>query len=133
MSREEMLTLADWAGVGAVESARSEWRGRSLWTFVELSVIETKMGEDRPSVTVIVPGGFDLEQGVAMQVPGVPLLFPRGARMLVFGRDSELSATGISPVSLLSGIQMQPSEADGLLRDPLGMRPERSPAARQTR
>jgi hypothetical protein len=120
LSESEMTEQAEWIGVGQVASARSEWIGRRIWTVLELQVSETLKGTSAPSVTVVVPGGTDTRRGLAYIVPGVAPFIPKGARMMIFGRKTELVAGAFHPIGLVQGlffIQVDTQGVDRAARD----------------
>jgi hypothetical protein len=113
MSEAQMIQQADWVGMGQIRGSRTQWINRRLWTMVELQVSDSLKGNLGDSVTLVVPGGTDAERGLSYVVPGVPGLFPKGSRMLVFGQRSELAPNGVEAVGLMQGMFFIENGADG--------------------
>jgi hypothetical protein len=87
---------------GSCVKVDHEWRQGMLWTLAAVRVDRVLKGKAASEVTVMIPGGVDLERRipVAVTFPGAPRLLPAERVLLFLGpagtRPGELSITGFS-------------------------------------
>jgi hypothetical protein len=86
---DALARRADLIVTGRCQDVRSAWVGRALVTLATIGVRETLKGSPVQSVTVLLPGGVDLNRAVpiAMTVPGAPRLAPGEETLLFLVRD----------------------------------------------
>ena len=83
MTGEDLALAADRVVVAQCTETASRWYGRALVTELTFAVSETLVGEESGELVVAVPGGVDLEKGIAVTLPGAPSLAP-GQDYLLF-------------------------------------------------
>ena len=134
LSIGDMTDQADVIAIGNCVETRSMWVDRSLVTLVTVAVSESLKGLPGDTLTVVVPGGVDVNRKipVAMTYPGAPRLTPGENVFLFLNADSEVGggyhATGFSQgkFSIVEGEDGQPAVARDLtkvsLKDDNGVR-----------
>lgn len=83
MTGEELTQNADRVVVAQCTEAQTRWHGRALVTELTFTVAETLEGVEVTELVVAVPGGVDLEKGIAVTFPGAPTIVP-GENFLLF-------------------------------------------------
>jgi hypothetical protein len=104
MSAEQLVQRSDVIARVVVESSRSEWRERRMVTLVRLHVDEWMKGGPGDAMTLVLPGGIDVERKLAYTAAGVPTLLPAGTRMFVFGSASRGTPGAFVPTGLAQGM-----------------------------
>ena len=134
LSIGDMTDQADVIAIGNCVETRSMWVDRSLVTLVTVAVSESLKGLPGDTLTVVVPGGVDVNRKipVAMTYPGAPRLTPGENVFLFLNADSEVgggyAVTGFSQgkFSIVEGEDGQPAVARDLtkvsLKDDNGVR-----------
>jgi hypothetical protein len=79
LTTRQMAEQADLIAVGRCVGTRSQWLGRDLVTLATVSLSEVIKGDERSTVTVVLPGGVDATRRikVASTWVGAPTLRPR--------------------------------------------------------
>ena len=92
LSIGDMTDQADVIAIGNCVETRSMWVDRSLVTLVTVAVSESLKGLPGDTLTVVVPGGVDVNRKipVAMTYPGAPRLTPGENVFLFLNADSEV-------------------------------------------
>ena len=92
LSLEDMVNQSDVIAIGNVVDTRSMWVDRNLVTLATVSVSESLKGAPGETVTVVLPGGVDVNRRVpvAMTYPGAPRLTPGENTFLFLTADSEV-------------------------------------------
>ena len=82
---------------GVCDAVRTEWRDGSLVTLASIRVDRVLKGDPVGEVTVVIPGGVDLDRAVpvAVTVPGAPSILP-DERVLLFLEPAG-AGRGIAP------------------------------------
>ena len=85
MSDEDLVQTADLIVVGRCAEISSRWVGRDLVTLATVEVRDQLKGEPRSTVTVVLPGGVDVDAKVPVAVtwPGAPSMAP-GEEVFLF-------------------------------------------------
>ena len=85
LSLEDMANQSDVIAIGTCVETRSVWIDQSLVTLATVSVSETLKGTESTNLTVVLPGGADVNRKipVAMSYPGAPRLTP-GEEVFLF-------------------------------------------------
>ncbi len=93
LSLEDMVNQSDVIAIGSVQDTRSVWVDRSLVTMATVSLSETIKGTESGSLTVVLPGGIDVNRKIpiAMSYPGAPRLTPGENVFLFLTADTELA------------------------------------------
>jgi hypothetical protein len=93
LSVEDMTAQADTIAIGNCVEVKSAWAGRTLVTLATVEVIETLKGEDTPTLTVVLPGGVDVNRTIpiSMTYAGAPRITPGEDVFLFLTRDSEVA------------------------------------------
>ena len=78
LSLEDMATQSDVIAIGNCVETRSVWVDGTLVTLASVSVTETLKGAESSNLTVVLPGGADVNRKfpVAVSYPGAPRLTP---------------------------------------------------------
>ncbi len=92
LSIEEMAAESDYIVIGSCLNTQSQWVDRSLVTLANISIQEVLKGEDASTVTVVLPGGVDINRKipVAMTYPGAPRISPAEKVFLFLVRDDQV-------------------------------------------
>jgi hypothetical protein len=79
LTTRQMADQADLVAIGQCVETRSQWLGRQLVTLATVSLSEVMKGEERSTVTVVLPGGIDATRRikVASTWPGGPTIRPQ--------------------------------------------------------
>ena len=93
LSLEDMVNQSDVIAIGSVQDTRSVWVDRSLVTMATVSLSETIKGTESGSLTVVLPGGIDVNRKIpiAMSYPGALRLTPGENVFLFLTADTELA------------------------------------------
>lgn len=85
LSMQKLVKEASVIVIGEGGEARSAWLDRRLVTRVTVNVTETLKGDEKATVTVELPGGFDSNRRipVAMNYPAAPVIGP-GDKVFLF-------------------------------------------------
>jgi len=96
LADEELIDEASLIVTGHCRNLESLWVGRTLVTVVTLEVDDTWKGEARGEVTVVVPGGVDLDRPVPITVtyPGAPVFRPDESTLLFLQPLDQLDVAG---------------------------------------
>jgi hypothetical protein len=96
LSDDELIDGASLIVTGHCRSMESRWVGRTLVTLVTLEVDDTWKGEKRGEVTVVVPGGIDLDRPVPVTVtyPGAPVFRPDESALVFLQPLDQLDVAG---------------------------------------
>jgi hypothetical protein len=88
LTTRQMTEQADVIAIGECVEARSQWLGRDLVTLATVSLREVMKGEERSTVTVVLPGGIDATRRikVASTWVGAPTIRPREEVLLFLTR-----------------------------------------------
>lgn len=78
LSEAELTEQSSLIVIGQCTEVRSVWMGRRLMTLATIAVREVLKGERHAKVTVVIPGGMDVQRPipVAAVVGGTPRLVP---------------------------------------------------------
>jgi len=89
---------------GRCTHLRSQWAGRTLVTLATISVSEVFKGRSERDLTVVLPGGVDLDRKIpiAMTVPAAPEIFQQ-EEVLLFLAPENLVAGSYSIVGFSQG------------------------------
>jgi hypothetical protein len=102
MSIEALTVQSDFIAVGNCLNTQSQWVDRSLVTVANISVQEVLKGDSTSNVTVVLPGGVDMNRKIpiAMTYPGAPRIEPSEKVLLFLTRDDAVgggyAVTGFS-------------------------------------
>lgn len=98
LSLEDMVNQSDVIAIGSVLDTRSMWVDRNLVTLATVSVGESLKGAPGSTVTVVLPGGVDVNRKVpvAMTYPGAPRLTPGENVFLFLNADSEVGGYNVA-------------------------------------
>lgn len=93
LSLEDMVNQSDVIAIGNCLDTRSVWIDRSLVTLATVSVSESLKGQPGETLTVVLPGGIDVNRKVpiAMTYPGAPRLTPGEDVFLFLNSESEVA------------------------------------------
>jgi hypothetical protein len=111
MSDEQLVQRSQVIARVVVEGSHSEWRDRAMVTLVTLRVDEWMKGGSGESMTLVLPGGIDVERRLSYTAAGVPALLPAGTRMFVFGSPSRGTPGAFVPTGLAQGMFFVREEA----------------------
>lgn len=114
LSLEDMVHQSDVIAIGNVLETRSMWVDRNLVTLATVSVSESLKGAPGETVTVVLPGGVDVNRKVpvAMTYPGAPRLTPGENAFLFLTADSEVGG-GYSVAGFAQGKFSIVNDEDG--------------------
>lgn len=114
LSLEDMVSQSDVIAIGNVVDTRSMWVDRNLVTLATVSVSESLKGAPGETVTVVLPGGVDVNRKVpvAMTYPGAPRLTPGENAFLFLTADSEVGG-GYSVAGFAQGKFSIVNDEDG--------------------
>lgn len=86
----DLTAHADVIVIGKCTGGRSRWEDRNLFTFMNIAVQEVLKGEPRKSLTVVLPGGVDLDgpAPIGQDFEGAPVIAP-GEEVFLFLRAIE--------------------------------------------
>ena len=92
LSLEDMVNQSDVIAIGSCTDVRSIWVDGTLVTLATMAVSETIKGADSGSLTVVLPGGADVNRKfpVAVSYPGAPRLTPGENAFLFLTADSQV-------------------------------------------
>jgi len=109
---DQLIDRSSHVVTGTCDAVRAEWRGGTLVRLATIRIDGVLKGEAVSEVTVVVPGGLDLDREVpvAVIVPGTPTL-ARGERVLLFlepaafgaGFGKRATALGAAPELAVTG------------------------------
>jgi len=93
LSLEDMTNQSDVIAIGNCVETRSVWVDRTLVTMATVSVTETIKGTEASNLTVVLPGGADVNRKfpVAVSYPGAPRLTPGEDVFLFLSSDPDFS------------------------------------------
>lgn len=105
LSLRAMVQQADVIVAGTCERVESRWVDRALVTLATISVSETLKGGGRPELTLVMPGGMDLNRPIpiAVTIPGAPVLMPGQGLVLLLQPSAEV-AGGFWAVGFSQGV-----------------------------
>ena len=85
LSLEDMVDQSDVIAIGNCVETKSVWVDRTLVTLATVSVSETLKGAEAGNLTVVLPGGADMNRQVpvAVSYPGAPRITP-GENVFLF-------------------------------------------------
>lgn len=91
LSLEDMVDQSDVIAIGNCIETKSVWVDRTLVTLATVSVSETLKGAGESTVTVVLPGGADVNRKfpVAVSYPGAPRLTPGENAFLFLTSDPD--------------------------------------------
>lgn len=100
----DLVRHADAIVIGRCVKSEGKWEDRNLFTYATIAVDEVLKGEQKPSVTVVLPGGVDLSGPVpiAMDYEGGPVIAP-GEEVFLFLQRIEGIPDGYSVVGFSLG------------------------------
>jgi hypothetical protein len=92
LTNRQMTEQADLVAIGQCVETRSQWLGRDLVTLATVSLNEVMKGQERSTVTVVLPGGIDATRRikVASTWVGAPTIRPREDVFLFLTRGEAL-------------------------------------------
>lgn len=92
LSVEDLTAQADTIAIGNCVEVKSAWAGRTLVTLATVEVTETLKGEDAKTLTVVLPGGVDVNRKIpiSMTYAGAPRITPGEDVFLFLTRGSEV-------------------------------------------
>jgi hypothetical protein len=92
LTTRQMAEQADLIAIGQCVESRSQWLGRDLVTVATVSLSEVMKGQERSTVTVVLPGGIDATRRikVASTWVGAPTIRPREEVFLFLTRGEAL-------------------------------------------
>lgn len=95
LSLEDMVNQSDVIAIGNCVETRSVWVDRTLVTLATVSVSETLKGTESGNLTVVLPGGADVNRKfpVAVSYPGAPRLTPGEDVFLFLTSDSDFGGS----------------------------------------
>lgn len=104
LSQPEMIQEADLILTGRCTRLESQWVDRQLMTLATVSVSEALKGQPGAEVTVVVPGGVDLNRKIPISqtFAGAPKMFV-GEEVLLFLTENGRVAGGWSVVGFSQG------------------------------
>jgi len=104
LSLRAMVDEAELVVSGTCRRVESRWIGRTLFTLATVSVSETWKGGERPELTLVIPGGIDLDRPIPIAVtfPGAPVVMP-GQGLVLLLRSSPQVEDGFWPVGFSQG------------------------------
>ena len=79
LTNRQLTEQADLVAIGQCVESRSQWLGRDLVTVATVSLSEVIKGQERSTVSVVLPGGIDATRRikVASTWVGAPTIRPR--------------------------------------------------------
>jgi len=83
LTTDELIEQSAVIATGRCVETHSSWVGRTLFTFATIAVTETLKGQPGQTVTVVIPGGVDMNRQypVAMRFPGAPEFYAHDSTM----------------------------------------------------
>jgi hypothetical protein len=95
LSLPEMVNQSDVIAIGNVVETRSVWVDRTLVTMASVAVSETLKGAGSSNLTVVLPGGIDVNRKfpVAVSYPGAPRLTPGEDVFLFLSSNPDFSGS----------------------------------------
>jgi hypothetical protein len=102
----QLVEAADTIVIARTRRAETVWREGLLMTRYTFELQETLKGASgQQEVTVVVPGGMDLERRIpiAMTVPGAPTFMPDERAVLLLERADRLAPNAFSIVGFSQG------------------------------
>jgi hypothetical protein len=93
LSLQDMVNQSDVIAIGNCVETKSVWVDRTLVTVATVSVNETLKGTESSNLTVVLPGGADVNRKfpVAVSYPGAPRLTPGEDVFLFLNSDPDFS------------------------------------------
>jgi hypothetical protein len=95
LSLQDMVSQSDVIAIGNCVETKSVWVDRTLVTMATVSVSETLKGTGSSNLTVVLPGGADVNRKfpVAVSYPGAPRLTPGEDVFLFLSSNPEYSGS----------------------------------------
>jgi len=115
MSTDDMAHTASLIVSGRVTNVQSTWVDRDLVTLATISVSEVLKGQAGSEITVVIPGGVDMNRPVpvAVSVPAAPQ-FTDNESTLLFLVDEDQVQNSYAVVGFSQGkFTLEPVAADG--------------------
>jgi hypothetical protein len=114
LSLEDMTDQSDVIAIGNCVETRSVWVNRTLVTLATVSVSETLKGAESGNLTVVLPGGADMNRQVpvAMSYPGAPRITP-GENVFLFLNSDVDYGLGYNVAGFAQGKFSIVSDEDG--------------------
>lgn len=104
LSDFDLTEQAELIAVGTVSESRPQWVDRSLVTLVTVSVSEVLKGSAGSTITVVLPGGIDVNRKfpISMSYPGAPQL-GRDEQVVLFLVADDVIAGGYAIAGFSQG------------------------------
>jgi hypothetical protein len=114
LSLEDMVDQSDVIAIGNCVETRSVWVDRTLVTLATVSVSETLKGAQTGNLTVVLPGGADMNRQVpvAVSYPGAPRITP-GENVFLFLNSDVDYGLGYNVAGFAQGKFSIVSDEDG--------------------
>lgn len=104
LTMAELSQQSDLIAMGKCVGTKTAWVDRSVVTLATIEINEVIKGEQRPTVTVVLPGGADTNRKipVAMRYPGAPRIMS-GEEVFLFLTDEDRDANGFKVTGYSQG------------------------------
>ena len=114
LSLEDMVDQSDVIAIGNCVETKSVWVDRTLVTLATVSVSETLKGAQTGNLTVVLPGGADMNRQfpVAVSYPGAPRMTP-GENVFLFLNSDVDYGLGYNVAGFAQGKFSIVSDEDG--------------------
>ena len=114
LSLEDMVDQSDVIAIGNCVETKSVWVDRTLVTLATVSVSETLKGAQTGNLTVVLPGGADMNRQVpvAVSYPGAPRITP-GENVFLFLNSDVDYGLGYNVAGFAQGKFSIVSDEDG--------------------